>query len=89
MRILTYKASVPKQKPLDVLRDRNHHPRGRHNQRHKNMSSRKDAVTYDEVHTNFTQEEWAFLDPSQKRLYEDVMLDTYRWKDHNIELSNF
>ncbi|GAB1303414.1 Zinc finger protein 998 [Apodemus speciosus] len=36
-----------------------------------------DAVTYDDVHVNFTEEEWDLLDPSQKSLYKDVMLETY------------
>uniref|UniRef100_UPI00402BD5E0 zinc finger protein 120-like n=1 Tax=Arvicanthis niloticus TaxID=61156 RepID=UPI00402BD5E0 len=53
----------------------------------------QDAVTYDDVHVNFTAEEWNLLDPAQKNLYKDVMLETYwnltaigySWEDHHIE----
>ncbi|XP_026643781.1 zinc finger protein 120-like [Microtus ochrogaster] len=37
-----------------------------------------DAVTYDDMHIDFTWEEWTLLNPSQKNVYKDVMLETYR-----------
>ncbi|XP_059108247.1 zinc finger protein 431-like [Peromyscus eremicus] len=51
------------------------------------------AVTYDDLHVDFTWEEWTLVNPSQKNLYKDVMLETYRnittigysWEDHNNE----
>ena len=38
----------------------------------------QNAVTYDDVHVDFTWEEWKLLNPSQRNLYKDVMLETYR-----------
>ncbi|KAJ1060602.1 hypothetical protein K5549_015848, partial [Capra hircus] len=57
------------------------------------VSDEQDSVVLEDVTVNVTLEDRALLDFSQKKLYRDVMGETFRnlasvgttWEDHDIE----
>uniref|UniRef100_E9Q775 Zinc finger protein 426 n=1 Tax=Mus musculus TaxID=10090 RepID=E9Q775_MOUSE len=52
------------------------------------LTDDQELVSFEDVIVDFTQEEWSSLNPDQRNLYRDVMLENYQNLATGISSSN-